>query len=123
VRDAPVRSTVAIMALFGSLFWLGFLVWIVNLVGLRLIYSRLWHEHDHMQELTTLGQTNVRSTTGDSLGDMIEYLSIVKTEYLDALEFVLVAGVLPTMLVFGTVAFRGMRPCNRLNSMTGKRIT
>jgi hypothetical protein len=100
------------MVLSGSLLWMGLLFWITNLLALRTGYSRLWSEHNHMKNLYDQGEENVRSAAGDSIGDMLEYMSMARKEYLDALEFVLFVGVLPAMVIWFVIAFRGSTRSN-----------
>ncbi|UVC07279.1 hypothetical protein IHQ71_18935 [Rhizobium sp. TH2] len=107
MRDHLLRPLLAKMALFGSLFGIGLLVWITNLLAFRTSYSRLRDEHNHMKYLYDQGDENVRSASGDSIGDMFEYVSMARKEYLDALEFVLLFGALPAMLLWFVIAFRG----------------
>lgn len=102
-----LRPLLAKLVLFGSLLWLGILVWIMGLMSLRANYLSLLREHDHMKELMDRGQSNVISATGDSLADMFEYMSMARAEYLDALEFVLIVGVLPAMIIWFVIALRG----------------
>lgn len=96
----------ALIWLFAPLVWIGLLVKVVNLVELRSTYTSLWREHQNMMQLFDQGQRNVRSATGDSLADMFEYMSTARGEYLDALEFVLLLGILPTMVIWFAVALK-----------------
>ena len=104
MRDRPLRPLLAKLVLAGSLLWLGFLIWVIGLLTLRANYLSLLREHDHMKDLIDRGQANVRSTTEDSLGDMFNYVSMARAEYLDALEFVLVVGVIPAMIILFVIA-------------------
>ena len=99
---------VALMALFLPLFWIALLTWVFSVVGLRTDYSRLWHEHEHMKHLMDQGQENVRSTSGESLGTMFEYVYLAQADYLNALELVFKLGVAPALLVWFIVGYRGV---------------
>lgn len=110
--EARVRRSAALLTLFGTLVWLGLLTWTANTVNLRQSYSRLWREHDQMKSLLDQGQKDVRSAGGDSLSDVFEYMSIARGDYLNALEFVLVIGVFPVMVVWFAMALRAATKSN-----------
>jgi len=102
----------ALIWLFAPLVWIGLLVKVDNPVELRSEYTSLWPEHQYMMSLIDQGQKNVRSATGDRLADMFEYMSTARGEYLDALEFVLLLGILPTMVIWFAIALAATLSAN-----------
>ena len=97
------------MALFLPLVWLGLLLWLFNVFALRASYVHLWYEHSHMSDLMDQGQKNVRSVSGDSLGDIFEYMYIAQTDYLGALQNFVTLGVIPTMITWFGLGYLGVR--------------
>jgi hypothetical protein len=86
--------------------WLALLGWYT--VGLRSNYARLWREHDDLSHAIDQGKPAI-SASGDSLSDLFEYMSMAQTDYLNALEFSLVVGLIPTMILWLVIGMYGAR--------------
>ena len=100
------RAMLMMSGLMLPLGWLTLLGWYT--VGLRTSYVRLWREHDDLQHAIDQGRS-VASTGGDSLSDLFEYMSMAQSDYLYSLEFFLVVGVMPTMILWLVIGIYGTR--------------
>lgn len=83
--------------------WSACLVWMTNLISLRIAYTGLWHQH---LDLMTSGHE--RSPSGDTLSELFEYMSTAQTEYVNALELVVLFGLAPALATYLLAAADGL---------------
>lgn len=76
-------------------------MWALRLVPLRSAYAQLWHEHHQM-----VVQNLSRNANGESLSDIFEYMAQGQQSYLYMLEFFLLGGALPALLIYFGIAAR-----------------
>jgi hypothetical protein len=95
------RKVLGIALLLVPLAWSALLAWALRLYSLRETYLNLRREHHGMQL-----QDSLRSVSEDTLADVFEYLSMAQGHYIQALEDVVLLGLLPAFVFYVVMGLR-----------------